>query len=103
MAAEATEAAWDELTLSPDEYRRASTRYRRRRSRTAYFFILPYFIPFLAFLVVPVFWSIYLSFISIKAALDITTGQTLATILLSIIPAVFISAIILAPIAMLGR
>jgi multiple sugar transport system permease protein len=62
MAAEATEAAWDELTLSPDEYRRASTRYRRRRSRTAYFFILPYFIPFLAFLVVPVFWSLWLSF-----------------------------------------
>ena len=54
--------AWDELTLSPDEYRRASTRYRRRRSSTAYLFILPYFIPFLAFLVVPVFWSIWLSF-----------------------------------------
>ncbi len=62
MSAEATEAAWDELTLSPDEYRRAGARYRRRRSMTAYLFLLPYFIPFLAFLVVPVFWSIWLSF-----------------------------------------
>jgi multiple sugar transport system permease protein/sn-glycerol 3-phosphate transport system permease protein len=62
MAAEATETAWDSLTLSPTEYRRAGARYRRRRSLTGYLFVLPYFIPFLAFLVVPVFWSIYLSF-----------------------------------------
>ena len=62
MSAEATEAAWDKLTLSPAEYRRAGAGYRWRRSRTAYLFILPYFIPFLAFLVVPVFWSIWLSF-----------------------------------------
>jgi multiple sugar transport system permease protein len=62
MSAEATEAVWDELTLSPDDYRRASSRYRLRRSSTAYLFLLPYFIPFLAFLVVPVFWSIWLSF-----------------------------------------
>jgi len=62
MAAEATEAVWDELTLSSDQYRRAGARYRRRRSLTAYLFVLPYFIPFLAFLVVPVFWSLYLSF-----------------------------------------
>ena len=62
MSAEATEGAWDELTLTPDQYRRAGARYRWRRSRTAYLFILPYFVPFLAFLVVPVFWSIWLSF-----------------------------------------
>jgi ABC-type sugar transport system permease subunit len=62
MAAEATEAGWDQLTLTPEEYRRAGARYRRRRSRVGYLFLLPYFIPFLAFLVVPVFWSIYLSF-----------------------------------------
>jgi multiple sugar transport system permease protein len=62
MSAETTEAAWDKLTLSPDEYRRAGARYRWRRSRTAYLFLLPYFIPFLAFLVVPVFWAIWLSF-----------------------------------------
>jgi ABC-type sugar transport system permease subunit len=62
MSAGATEAAWDELTLSPDQYRRAGARYRWRRSRTAYLFIFPYFVPFLAFLVVPVFWSIWLSF-----------------------------------------
>jgi len=62
VSAEATEAAWDELTLSPEAYRRERGRYRRRKSRTGYLFLLPYFIPFLAFLVVPVFWSIYLSF-----------------------------------------
>ena len=62
MSAEATEVAWDELTLSPDAYRRSRARYRRRRSRTAYLFLLPYSIPFLAFLVVPVVWAIYLSF-----------------------------------------
>ena len=62
MSAEATEGAWDELTLTPDQYRRAGARYRWRRSRTAYLFLLPYFVPFLAFLVVPVFWSIWLSF-----------------------------------------
>jgi ABC-type sugar transport system permease subunit len=62
MTAAATEVAWDELTLSPEDYNRASARYRRRRSRAGYLFLLPYFIPFLAFLLVPVFWSIYLSF-----------------------------------------
>jgi multiple sugar transport system permease protein len=62
MSAEVAERAWDELTLSPAEYRRASARYRQRRSFRAYLFLLPYFIPFLAFLVVPVFWSIWLSF-----------------------------------------
>ncbi len=62
MSAEATEAPWDQLTLTPEQHRRAGARYKRRRSRVAYLFLLPYFIPFLAFLVVPVFWSIYLSF-----------------------------------------
>ena len=62
MSTVTTEGAWDELTLSEAEYQRAGARYRQRRSLRAYFFILPYFIPFLAFLVVPVFWSIWLSF-----------------------------------------
>src|SRR3954453_19086141 len=62
MSTETREGVWDELTLTPDQYRRAAGRYRFRRSRVAYLFLLPYFIPFLAFLVVPVFWSIYLSF-----------------------------------------
>jgi multiple sugar transport system permease protein len=61
MSAVTTEGAWDELSLSPEEYRRASAGYRRRRSRTGYLFLLPYFIPFLAFLVIPVFWSLWLS------------------------------------------
>ena len=57
-----TEGAWDELTLSEAEYRRAGARYRQRRSLRAYLFVLPYFIPFLVFLVVPAFWSVWLSF-----------------------------------------
>lgn len=56
------EGAWDELTLSESDYRRAAARYRHRRSARAYLFLLPYVIPFLAFLVVPAFWSIWLSF-----------------------------------------
>jgi ABC-type sugar transport system permease subunit len=62
MSAVTQEGAWDELTLSPDEYKRAGARYRRRASSKGYLFLLPYFIPFLAFLVVPVFWSLWLSF-----------------------------------------
>jgi ABC-type sugar transport system permease subunit len=61
-AAETVQAAWDELTLSPADYRRARVRYKRRRSLRGYLFVLPYFVPFLAFLVVPVFWSLWLSF-----------------------------------------
>jgi ABC-type sugar transport system permease subunit len=57
-----SEEVWDQLTLSEADYRRAGSRYRRRRSRTGYLFVLPYFLPFLAFLVVPVFWSLWLSF-----------------------------------------
>lgn len=56
------EGAWDELTLSEADYRRAGARYRQRRSLKAYLFILPYVIPFLAFLVVPAVWSVWLSF-----------------------------------------
>ena len=62
MSAATTEKAWDELTLSAAEYRRAGARYRNQRSLRAYLFVLPYFVPFLAFLVVPLFWSIWLSF-----------------------------------------
>jgi multiple sugar transport system permease protein/sn-glycerol 3-phosphate transport system permease protein len=62
MGAVAEEADWNGLTLDEAEYRRARARYRRRRSFRAYLFIVPYFIPFLAFLVVPLFWSIWLSF-----------------------------------------
>jgi ABC-type sugar transport system permease subunit len=62
MSAETAERAWDELTLSPAEYRQAGARYRQRRSFRAYLFLVPYLVPFLAFLVVPVFWSIWLSF-----------------------------------------
>ena len=62
MTSGTTEGAWDELTLSEVDYRRAGARYRQRRSFRAYLFVLPYFLPFLAFLVVPTFWSIWLSF-----------------------------------------
>jgi multiple sugar transport system permease protein len=62
MSSATAEGAWDELTLSDAEYRRAAARYRRRRSRTGYLFLLPYLLPFLAFLVIPAFWSVGLSF-----------------------------------------
>lgn len=62
MSTATSEGDWDELTLSEAEYRRAGARYRQRRSFRAYLFILPYFVPFLAFLVVPSFWSVWLSF-----------------------------------------
>ena len=62
MSTVTTETAWDELTLSEAEYRRAGARYRQRRSMRAYLFVLPYLIPFLAFLVVPAVWSVWLSF-----------------------------------------
>jgi hypothetical protein len=35
-------------------------------------------------------WVIYLTFVAIRSALDISTGQTIATILLAIIPSLFI-------------
>jgi ABC-type sugar transport system permease subunit len=62
MSTVSAEKAWDELTLSEAEYRRASARYRQRRSLRAYLFLLPYFVPFIAFLLVPAVWSIWLSF-----------------------------------------
>ena len=62
VSSDTTEEAWDELTLNEAEYRRAGARYRHRRSLRAYLFVLPYLVPFLAFLVIPAFWSIWLSF-----------------------------------------
>src|SRR5579872_4372378 len=61
-AADTAHPTWAELMLTPAEYRRERVRYRRRRSLRGYLFILPYFVPFVAFLVVPVFWAIWLSF-----------------------------------------
>lgn len=62
MASIAAQAAWDELTLSEEEFRRRAARYRRRRSLRAYGFVLPYLVPFVVFLVVPAVWSLVLSF-----------------------------------------
>jgi hypothetical protein len=42
-------------------------------------------------------WSLYLGFIAIRAALDIDSGKTIATILLAFIPAAIIAGIISAP------
>ncbi|MFN8224810.1 MAG: sugar ABC transporter permease [Gaiellales bacterium] len=58
----ASRETWDQLTLSEAEYRRARSRYRLRRSVKGYLFLLPYFIPFLVFLLAPTIWSIWLSF-----------------------------------------
>jgi hypothetical protein len=44
-------------------------------------------------------WGLYLAFVAIRAALDISTGQTIATILLAIIPSIIIIALLQAPFA----
>jgi hypothetical protein len=60
-------------------------------------------IPILGGLVVLValLWTIYLSFIAIRSALDVDTGKTILTILLSILPAGVIAALISLPLAAL--
>src|SRR6478672_2361888 len=45
-------------------------------------------------ILVAALWTLYLCFIAIRSALDVDTGKTVLTILLSIIPAGIISAII---------
>src|ERR1700720_1703086 len=57
-----TEQAWNELTLSEAEYRRPRPRHTQRGRLRACLFVLPYFIPFVAFLLIPAFWSVWLSF-----------------------------------------
>ena len=53
-------------------------------------------IPFLGGLIVlaALLWSFYLAFVGIRAALDLDGGRTVATIILSIIPAAIISALL---------
>jgi hypothetical protein len=60
------------------------------------------FIPFRGGLIVVVagLWALYLAFIALRSALDISTGQTIGTILLAIIPAAIVIAIISAPLAL---
>ena len=41
-------------------------------------------------------WTLYLSFVAIKSALDIESGKTVATILISVIPSAIISLLLLA-------
>jgi multiple sugar transport system permease protein len=53
---------WAQLSLSEDEYRRASARYRRARSLRAFGFVLPYLLPWIVFLLIPAGWAIYMSF-----------------------------------------
>ena len=48
-------------------------------------------------------WTLYLAFVAIRSALDVDTGKTVITILLSIIPAGIISAIIQAPLQAVVR
>jgi ABC-type sugar transport system permease subunit len=50
------------MRLSAEEHRRLATRYRRRRALTAYAFLLPNAIFFIAFLLVPVGYLFYLTF-----------------------------------------
>lgn len=50
------------MRLSPEEHRRLARRYRRRRAVTAYAFLLPNAVFFVAFLLVPVGYLFYLTF-----------------------------------------
>jgi hypothetical protein len=61
------------------------------------------FIPLLGGLVAVIagLWSLYLAFIAIRSALDISTGQTIATIILAIIPALIVIGIVSLPLALL--
>jgi len=60
------------------------------------------FIPILGWLVAIAagFWSLYLAFIAIRSALDISSGQTIGTILLAIIPTAIVIGILSAPLAL---
>jgi hypothetical protein len=62
-------------------------------------------IPILGGLIVLIaaLWTLYLSFVAIRSALDVDTGKTIGTILLSIIPAAIIAALINLPLAALTR
>jgi sn-glycerol 3-phosphate transport system permease protein len=62
VVAVAEDVLSDDLQLSESEYRQAASRYRRRRSLRAYGFVAPYLVPFLLFMLIPVGWSIWLSF-----------------------------------------
>jgi hypothetical protein len=59
------------------------------------------FIPILGWLVAIAagFWCLYLAFVAIRSALDISSGQTIATILLSIIPAAIVIGLLSLPLA----
>jgi hypothetical protein len=61
------------------------------------------FIPILGWLIAIAagLWTLYLVFVAIRSALDISTGQTIGTILLSLIPAGIIIMLLSAPMAML--
>ena len=56
------QADWAQPTLTAEQYAAEARRYRRRRSRRAFAFVLPYFLPFLVFLAAPAVWAIVLSF-----------------------------------------
>jgi len=62
-------------------------------------------IPILGGLVILIagLWTLYLAFVAIRSALDIDTGKTIATILLSIIPTIIIAALISLPLQGIAR
>jgi multiple sugar transport system permease protein len=58
----AQEGAVRALSLSPEEHRRLERRYRARRSITAYLFLLPGAIFFIAFLLIPIGFLFFYTF-----------------------------------------
>src|SRR5262245_31222814 len=58
----ATAATLPEMRLSPAEHERLRRQHSRRRALTAYTFLLPCAVFFIAFLVIPVVYLFYLTF-----------------------------------------
>jgi len=61
-ASPATAAAPPEMRLSPAEHERLRRQHSRRRALTAYAFLLPSAVFFIAFLLIPVVYLFYLTF-----------------------------------------
>ncbi len=61
-------------------------------------------IPILGGLIITIaaIWTLYLVFVAIHSALDISGGKTIATVLLALIPAAIIAAVIQLPLAALA-
>jgi hypothetical protein len=61
-AGPATTSPAHTMRLSPEEHERLRRQHARRRARTAYAFLLPNAVCFIAFLLIPILFLFYLTF-----------------------------------------